>query len=206
MIADEVVKYLQNKNMYAKKQFGQNFLIDKNILSKIIEISNVSKDDTIIEIGPGMGCLTEYLCLNAKKVICYEIDKDMVQILQDTILTKYENVEVINEDFLKTDLSTYNNEELTENVKVVANLPYYITTPIIFKLLSETKIKQFTFMVQKEVGERLTGKPFLEYMKDKILRKLGFSEDAWCIQAPDGYSWGGSGILARLLIWPNSDM
>lgn len=159
MIADEVVKYLQNKNMYAKKQFGQNFLIDKNILNKIIEISNVSKDDTIIEIGPGMGCLTEYLCLNAKKVICYEIDKDMVQILQDTILTKYDNVEVINEDFLKTDLSAYNNEESTENVKVVANLPYYITTPIIFKLLSETKIKQFTFMVQKEVGERLTGKP-----------------------------------------------
>lgn len=159
MIADEVVKYLQNKNMYAKKQFGQNFLIDKNILNKIIEISNVSKDDTIIEIGPGMGCLTEYLCLNAKKVICYEIDKDMVQILQDTLLTKYDNVEVINEDFLKTDLSAYNNEESTENVKVVANLPYYITTPIIFKLLSETKIKQFTFMVQKEVGERLTGKP-----------------------------------------------
>lgn len=159
MIADEVIKYLQNKNMYAKKHFGQNFLIDKNILNKIIEISDVNKNDTVIEIGPGMGCLTEYLCLHAKKVICYEIDKDMVQILKDTLLTKYDNVEVIIEDFMKADLSKYNNEDLTQNIKVVANLPYYITTPIIFKLLSETKIKQFTFMVQKEVGERLTGKP-----------------------------------------------
>ena len=83
MIADDVIKLLHSKNMYAKKQFGQNFLVDKNILEKIVEISSVDKNDIIIEIGPGMGCLTEYLCLNAKKVICYEIDKDMVKILED---------------------------------------------------------------------------------------------------------------------------
>lgn len=159
MIVDEVYKTLKQKNLYAKKQYGQNFLMDKNVLNKIIDISNITKDDIVIEIGPGMGCLTEYLCLNAKEVICYEVDKDMVSILNDTIIKLYNNVSIINEDFLKVDLSIYNTEEKCLNVKVVANLPYYITTPIIFKLLSETKINQFTFMVQKEVGERLTGKP-----------------------------------------------
>lgn len=159
MIVDEIYKTLKEKKLYAKKQYGQNFLIDKNVLNKIISISNVTKEDTVIEIGPGMGCLTEFLCLNAKKVICYEIDKDMVNILNNSIVKQYDNVSIINNDFLKEDLSIYNNEEKCTNIKVVANLPYYITTPIIFKLLSETKISQFTFMVQKEVGERLTGKP-----------------------------------------------
>lgn len=158
MIADNVVRILNEKKMFAKKKFGQNFLVDKNILNKIIEISGVTKEDTIIEIGPGLGCLTEYLAINAKKVICYEIDPDMVQNLEE-LLSEYENVEVILQDFLKAKLSDYDSEEKCRNVKVVANLPYYITTPIIFKLLSETKINQFTFMVQKEVGERLTGKP-----------------------------------------------
>ncbi len=159
MIADDVLKILSSKNMYAKKHFGQNFLVDKNVLKKIVEISNITKEDTVIEIGPGMGCLTEFLCLNAKKVICYEIDADMVKILEENLLTKYDNATIINNDFLKESLEEYNNEGLCQNVKVVANLPYYITTPIIFKLLSETKISQFTFMVQKEVGDRLTGKP-----------------------------------------------
>lgn len=159
MIADNVVKILNDKKMFAKKKFGQNFLIDKNILNKIIEISNVNKEDTVIEIGPGLGCLTEYLCLSAKNVICYEIDEDMINMLNENLMPKYSNLEVINKDFLKADLSKYLTEENCVNVKVVANLPYYITTPIIFKLLSETRIKQFTLMVQKEVGERLTGKP-----------------------------------------------
>lgn len=140
-----------------KKHFGQNFLIDKNVLNKIIDISDVTKEDTVIEIGPGMGCLTEYLAINAKKVICYEIDPDMIQMLKENLIPLYDNIELNNLDFLKADLSIYNED--VENIKVVANLPYYITTPIIFKLLSETKIKQFTFMVQKEVGDRLTGKP-----------------------------------------------
>ncbi len=159
MIADKVLHILKSKDMYAKKQYGQNFLIDKNVLKKIVDISEITKEDTVIEIGPGMGCLTEYLCLNAKKVICYEIDKDMIDVLNENLKPQYDNVELINCDFLKVDLSFYLNEENCDNVKVVANLPYYITTPIIFKLLSETRINQFTFMVQKEVGERLTGKP-----------------------------------------------
>ena len=157
MIVDKVVKILKEKGMYAKKHFGQNFLIDKNVLNKIVDISNITKEDTVIEIGPGMGCLTEFLAINAKKVICYEIDPDMIQMLNENLLPLYNNIELINLDFLKADLSIYNKD--IENIKVVANLPYYITTPIIFKLLSETKIKQFTFMVQKEVGDRLTGKP-----------------------------------------------
>lgn len=157
MIVDKVVKILKEKGMYAKKHFGQNFLIDKNVLNKIVDISNITKEDTVIEIGPGMGCLTEFLAINAKKVICYEIDPDMIQMLNENLIPLYDNIELINLDFLKADLSIYNED--VENIKVVANLPYYITTPIIFKLLSETKIKQFTFMVQKEVGDRLTGKP-----------------------------------------------
>lgn len=157
MIVDKVIKILKEKGMYAKKHFGQNFLIDKNVLNKIVDISNITKEDTVIEIGPGMGCLTEFLAINAKKVICYEIDPDMIQMLNENLLPLYNNIELINLDFLKADLSIYNKN--IENIKVVANLPYYITTPIIFKLLSETKIKQFTFMVQKEVGDRLTGKP-----------------------------------------------
>lgn len=157
MIVDKVIKILKDKGMYAKKHFGQNFLIDKNVLNKIIDISNITKEDTIIEIGPGMGCLTEYLAINAKKVICYEIDPDMINMLNENLIPHYDNIELIGLDFLKADLSVYNQD--VENIKVVANLPYYITTPIIFKLLSETKIKQFTFMVQKEVGDRLTGKP-----------------------------------------------
>lgn len=156
MIADKVIKILSEKNMHAKKMYGQNFLLDKNVLKKIVEVSSITKDDIVIEVGPGIGCLTEYLCLNSKRVICYEIDKDMVDILNENLLKNYNNLEIINCDFLKADLSSFNN---LDNVKVVANLPYYITTPIIFKLLSETNIKQFTFMVQKEVGQRLTGKP-----------------------------------------------
>ena len=157
MIVDNVIKTLKDKGMYAKKHFGQNFLIDKNVLNKIVSLSNITKEDTVIEIGPGMGCLTEFLAINAKKVICYEIDPDMIATLKETLLPLYDNVEIIGLDFLKADLSIYKDN--VENVKVVANLPYYITTPIIFKLLSETKISQFTFMVQKEVGDRLTGKP-----------------------------------------------
>ncbi len=157
MIVDKVVRLLKEKGMYAKKHLGQNFLIDKNVLNKIIDISGITKDDIVIEIGPGMGCLTEYLAINAKKVVCYEIDPDMIQVLNENLLPLYNNIEIIGMDFLKADLSIYDKE--IDRIKVVANLPYYITTPIIFKLLSETKINQFTFMVQKEVGDRLTGKP-----------------------------------------------
>lgn len=155
MICDNVVQILNNYKIYAKKIYGQNFLRDKNVLEKIINVSNITKEDIVIEIGPGIGCLTEFLALNAKKVIAYEIDDDMISILRDTLKT-YCNIEIRHIDFLKADLSEYANKD---NVKVVANLPYYITTAIITKLLGETDISQYTFMVQKEVGQRMTGKP-----------------------------------------------
>lgn len=155
MICDNVVQILNNYKIYAKKIYGQNFLRDKNVLEKIINVSNITKEDIVIEIGPGIGCLTEFLALNAKKVIAYEIDGDMISILRDTLKT-YCNIEIRHIDFLKADLSEYDNKD---NVKVVANLPYYITTAIITKLLGETDISQYTFMVQKEVGQRMTGKP-----------------------------------------------
>ena len=155
MICDNVRCILDQNKLYAKKMYGQNFLMDKNILKRIIELSNVTKEDIIIEIGPGIGCLTEFLATASQKVIAYEIDEDMIRILNKT-LSPYSNVEIRHIDFLKADLSEYLN---VSNVKVVANLPYYITTPIITKLLSETNIENFLFMVQKEVGERITGKP-----------------------------------------------
>ncbi len=184
MIVDKVLEILNKNQLFAKKKFGQNFLIDKNILNKIIEISNITKNDIVIEIGPGLGCLTEFLALSAKKVICYEIDIDMIKMLEENLVSEYDNISIINGDFLKADLTEYKNENQCENIKVVANLPYYITTPIIFKLLSETKIKQFTLMVQKEVGERLTGVPntkdynslsvAMKYKTDsKIAKKVG---------------------------------
>lgn len=158
MIADNVTSILRENRAFAKKQYGQNFLKDKNVLQKIIDMSSISKEDIVIEIGPGIGCLTEFLAINAKKVICYEIDEIMVKILEKT-LEKYTNVEIIKGDFLKADLSRYHHLQESNNIKVVANLPYYITSPIIFKLLKETKINQFTLMVQKEVAQRFVGKP-----------------------------------------------
>lgn len=155
MICDNVKSILTSNNAYAKKIYGQNFLIDKNVLQKIITISNITSSDTVLEIGPGLGCLTEYLALNCKKVIAYEIDINMVNILQET-LKSYQNVEIRHMDFMNANLNEFNE---MENVKVVANLPYYITTAIISKLLTETNISSYTFMVQKEVAQRITGKP-----------------------------------------------
>lgn len=187
MIADNVHKILNSNNLFAKKKFGQNFLMDKNVLNNIIEISNVTKEDTIIEIGPGLGCLTEFLAIHAKKVLCYEIDLDMVNMLKD-LLKDYDNVTINYQDFLKADLTNYDTNEKCEHVKVVANLPYYITTPIIFKLLSETKIEQFTFMVQKEVGERLTGKPNTkDYNSLSVAMKYKTDSKIACKVSPNSF-------------------
>lgn len=155
MICDNVKNILAENKIFAKKNYGQNFLIDKNVLQKIIAIAKVSSEDTVLEIGPGLGCLTEYLALNCKKVIAYEIDINMVNILQDT-LKAYSNVEIRYLDFMNANLEEFDQ---MSNVKVVANLPYYITTAIISKLLTETKISSYIFMVQKEVAQRITGKP-----------------------------------------------
>lgn len=152
------LQILEQYNLHAKKAFGQNFLIDSNIINKIVDSADVLSSG-VIEIGPGLGAMTEVLTQKAKKVLAYEIDNDMVEILQNNI--KANNFKILNVDFLKADL----NKDLEffddcDRVVVVSNLPYYITTPIIFKLLaSETRITEFYFMVQKEVAQRFTGKP-----------------------------------------------
>lgn len=158
MIVDNTKQILEKYNIRAKKGYGQNFLINKTILEKIVKAASLTKDDYVIEIGPGLGTLTEFLCINSKKVLCYEIDSDMYSILQYT-LKDYSNKDIILGDFLKQDVKKDIEKYLdgSKSVKVVANLPYYITTPIIFKLLEIDNITEFTFMVQKEMGDRFTG-------------------------------------------------
>lgn len=160
MIVDNIKKILSQNEAFAKKKFGQNFLVNKEVLEEIIKVSNVDKETSVIEIGPGLGSLTEFLAINAKQVLCYEVDDDMISILERTI-SHFDNVKVLKKDVLKAnidlDIAEYLND--ARRVVVVANLPYYITTPIILKFLEESKIEEFTLMVQKEVGQRLSGKP-----------------------------------------------
>lgn len=161
MNLEQETRYILNKyNAHANKGYGQNFLIDQNVVDGILEKAEVNKDDLIIEIGPGLGNLTSPLLENAGKVICIELDPKMVSILTDRF-SLYENFELINEDVLKVDLNKLiedNNQFKT--AKVVANLPYYITTPIIMKLLEDKlNLESITVMVQKEVADRLTDKP-----------------------------------------------
>lgn len=158
MIVDETKKILNEYSKRAKKSFGQNFLVNKSIIEGIIKEARISKDDYVIEIGPGLGSLTEYLCINACKVLCYEIDEDMVDILNNT-LKAYDNKKIILGDFLKQNVKKDIEEYFGENVKVkvVANLPYYITTPIMFRLLEIDNVCEEIFMVQKEMADRFTG-------------------------------------------------
>lgn len=151
---------LKQFNFRMTKSLGQNFLIDKSILDKIIEGSELSKDDYVLEIGPGMGSMTQKLCENAEKVVAVEIDKNLLPVLQVT-LAEYDNITIINNDILKLDLKKVFAEHFGEKrVKVIANLPYYITTPIIMKLLEEKlNLKSITIMVQKEVGDRIKASP-----------------------------------------------
>lgn len=157
-------KFIMNKyNITASKSLGQNFLIDSEVVSGIVDNAEVSKEDLVIEIGPGLGTLTSLLLERAGKVICIELDKRMVNIITDRFAL-YENFEVINEDVLKVPLKSIIEENLRvhnlRNAKVVANLPYYITTPIIMKLLEDRlNLQSITVMVQKEVAERLTETP-----------------------------------------------
>lgn len=142
------------------KSLGQNFLIDENIILKIIEGSEIKKDDFIIEVGPGIGTLTQYLAEAAKKVLAIEIDKKLIPVLDET-LGSYSNVEIINSDVLDLDLKKMVLDKFCgEKVKVVANLPYYVTTPIIMKFLEEeVPVKDIVVMVQKEVADRIKAKP-----------------------------------------------
>ncbi len=147
------VKEFTAKGLYFKKKFGQNFLIDSNIVRKIAEKS-CNKDCVCLEIGPGIGSLSEFLCIYAKELIAYEIDSSIIEILKEN-LKNYDNFKVINEDFLKADLSYLKNQKIV----VCANLPYYITTAIIFKLIeSDLDYQSINIMMQKEVADRLMAK------------------------------------------------
>ena len=143
----------------AQKRYGQNFLIDANILEKIVASAGITKEDTVLEIGPGIGTLTQYLAEAAKQVICVEIDKNMIPVLEYT-LADFDNVTVINQDILKADIVQILKENGAASAKVVANLPYYITTPIIMELLEkDLPIESITVMIQKEVAERMQTGP-----------------------------------------------
>lgn len=150
------IEILQKYKFVFQKKFGQNFLIDTHVLDKIIGSAEITKDDVVLEIGPGIGTMTQYLACAAKKVIAVEIDKALIPILEDT-LSEYENVRVINHDVLKVDIAKLAEEENGgKPIKVVANLPYYITTPIIMGLFeNHVPIKSITVMVQKEVADRM---------------------------------------------------
>lgn len=142
-----------------QKKYGQNFLIDEMILEDIIDAACITKEDVVVEIGPGIGTMTQYLCEQAGHVLAVEIDSNLIPILQET-LAEYDNVEVLNEDVLKVDLSEYAAAHGNRPLKVVANLPYYITTPIIMGLLeSNLPLASITVMVQKEVADRMQEGP-----------------------------------------------
>lgn len=150
------IEVLQKYQFNFQKKFGQNFLIDTRILEEIIAASGVGKDDFVLEIGPGIGTMTQYLCEAAREVVAVEIDNNLIPILKDT-LAAYHNVEVLNEDILKVDINKLAQEKNGGRpIKVVANLPYYITTPIIMGLFeSHVPIDSITIMVQKEVADRM---------------------------------------------------
>lgn len=150
------IEVLQKYHFVFQKRFGQNFLIDEHVLEKIIDSSGITKDDFILEIGPGIGTMTQYLAEAAREVAAVEIDSSLIPILKDT-LKEWDNVTVINNDILKTDIKKIANEKNGgKPVKVVANLPYYITTPIIMGLFeSHVPIDSITIMVQKEVADRM---------------------------------------------------
>ena len=151
------IEILKKYNFNFQKKYGQNFLIDSNILENIIESAEITKDDCVLEIGPGIGTMTQYLCEHAREVIAVEIDKNLIPILENDTLVMYDNVTIINEDILKVDINKIASEKNGgKPIKVVANLPYYITTPIIMGLFeSHVPLASITIMVQKEVADRM---------------------------------------------------
>ena len=162
-ILEETRFIMKKYNIKANKNLGQNFLISQEVVEKIVDCSQITKEDLVIEIGPGLGTLTKYLLEKAGKVICIELDTKMLQILEDRF-SLYNNFEIINNDVLKVDLKSLIKKEKEnpeiKNVKIVANLPYYITTPIIMKLLEEElELESITVMIQKEVADRLIAIP-----------------------------------------------
>lgn len=175
----ETMFILKKYNIKANKSLGQNFLINDEVIEKTINAANITKQDLVIEIGPGLGTLTSLLLEKAKKVIAIELDNRMVKILEERF-NLYSNFEIIHQDVLKVDLKNIIEKEKkengVENVKIVANLPYYITTPIIMKLLEDKlDIESITVMVQKEVADRLTAIP-----KEKLAGAITYSVNYYC--------------------------
>lgn len=155
-IPKNTIEVLEKYRFHFQKRFGQNFLIDTSVLDRIVSAAGIGKDDCVLEIGPGIGTMTQYLAESAREVIAVEIDKNLIPILEDT-LSEYENVSVINDDILKVDINRIVRERNGgKPVKVVANLPYYITTPIILGLFeNHVPLDNITVMVQKEVADRM---------------------------------------------------
>lgn len=155
-IPQNTIEVLQKYHFNFQKKFGQNFLIDTTVLDRIISSAEITKEDCVLEIGPGIGTMTQYLAESAREVVAVEIDKALIPILEDT-LSAYDNVTVINDDILKVDINKIVRERNDgKPIKVVANLPYYITTPIIMGLFeSHVPLKSITIMVQKEVADRM---------------------------------------------------
>lgn len=156
----ETIEVLNKYHFNFQKKYGQNFLIDTHVLDKIIKAAEVTQEDLVVEIGPGIGTLTQYLCEAAREVVAVEIDKNLIPILEDT-LSAYDNVTILNEDILKVDLNKLVQERNAgKPVKIVANLPYYITTPIIMGLFeAHVPVENITVMVQKEVADRMQAGP-----------------------------------------------
>ena len=159
-IPKNTIEILQKYNFTFQKKFGQNFLIDTRVLERIITQAEITKDDMVLKIGPGIGTMTQYLCENAREVVAVEIDNSLIPILEDT-LSEYNNVTVINDDILKVDINKLVEEHNAgKPIKVVANLPYYITTPIIMGLFEKkVNVDSITVMVQKEVADRMKSGP-----------------------------------------------
>ncbi len=156
----ETISVIKKHDFQFKKKFGQNFLIDPHVLDKIIDAAQITKDDFVLEIGPGIGTLTQYLCENARHVLAVEIDKNLIEILQETLL-EYDNITIIEGDILKQDINEISRKyNGGKPIKIVANLPYYITTPIVMDLFeSRVPLDNVTVMVQKEVAERMKAEP-----------------------------------------------
>ncbi len=158
---EKTLKLINENEFYIKKKFGQNFIIDQNVLNSIVDSSQIDENTCVVEIGPGLGSLTELMLRKAKKVMSFEIDNDLIPILKDNF-SSYDNFILINEDILNVNIDEVLDEyfDCETNIALVANLPYYITTPIILKLLSETsRIKTYTMMMQDEVANRICSKP-----------------------------------------------
>lgn len=154
------IEILNKYSFVFRKKFGQNFLIDTHVLEKIVRAADINREDFVLEIGPGIGTLTQYLCENAREVLAVEIDKMLIPILDET-LSGYDNVKVLNEDILKVDIAALVKEHNNNKpIKVVANLPYYITTPIIMELFEKhVPLANVTIMIQKEVADRIQAVP-----------------------------------------------